>query len=99
MYFIKKGKNSMSTIKQLCIFVGLSCAVSRSRYRILTAVYKMFKTSEPCTKVLQAEILYLASRRRALYKGELVLNILYTTVRILHRARTHMTDQQIYFSG
>ena len=27
-----------------CIFVGLSCAVSRERCRILTAVHKMFKT-------------------------------------------------------
>ena len=32
--------------KQQCIFVGSSCAVYRERCRILTAVYKMFKTSE-----------------------------------------------------
>ena len=50
---------------EVCIFVGLSCAVSREGCRILTAVYKMFKTSEPCRKVLRAEILYSASRRQA----------------------------------
>ena len=31
--------------------VYFSCAVSREGCRILTAVYKMFKTSEPCTKL------------------------------------------------
>ena len=34
-----------------------------------------------------------------LYKGSLVLNILYTAVRIRHRAGNHMTDENIYFSG
>ena len=44
-----------------CIFVGSSCAVYRESCRILTAVYKMFKTSQPCTKVLRASILYMVS--------------------------------------
>ena len=35
--------------------------------RILTAVYKMFKTSEPCTKVLLAETLYIARRNQQIY--------------------------------
>ena len=47
-----------------CIFVGMSCAVYREWCRILTAVYKMFKTSEPYTEVLWTEILYLASRSK-----------------------------------
>ena len=38
-------------------------------------------------------------REAPLYNRELVLNILYTAVRILHRAGNYMTDQQIRGAG
>ena len=47
-----------------------------------------------------AGFLFLKFRLAApLYNGELVLNIFYSAVRILHRAGNHMRDQHIYFSG
>ena len=44
-----------------CIFVGSSCAVYRGKCRILSAVYILYKTTEPCTKVLWASILVQGS--------------------------------------
>ena len=62
-----------------CVPLMYICSSVMCRFpRMVTdsyCMYKMFKTSEPCTKVLRAEILYTASRRRAKYKIEGIWDI------------------------
>ena len=104
------NKNLRSKIlrHQKCIFVGSSSAVNREKDS--SAVYKMFKTSEPCTKRLRA-LNFVHGEPQGnpctIIEGEKFgfcryflhftagQKILYSASGTLSGKR-HMTDQQIY---
>ena len=77
-------KNSSTFAKKRqCIFVGSLCADYRERCRILTAVFKMFKTSEPLYNgELMSWTFFTMQEESCTFCN-----------------KRHMTKQQIYFSG